>query len=112
MYIDHAFSSTVGIAASGTTMSGQLLDRNGKAVDPCNAYKQRGVICPPAVKIGVANTPDIVPLAALLEAAGISSLDNMGQGVNGPGIAGKYLRYSGLVLYVQVRSVASNTPIP
>ena len=82
-------------------MAGKLLDRSGNPVDPCNAYIRRGLACPSFVAIGVANAKDIVPLAALLEAAGILSLDAMGD-ASGPGVAGQTLRYSGIILFVQI----------
>lgn len=112
VYIDHSFSSTVGIAASGNSLSGALLDQDGNRVNPCNVYIRRGLACPDIINIGVPNKNDIVPLAALLDAAGILSLDAMGKGASGPGIANNLLRYSGLILYVQITYFNFYSPTP
>lgn len=94
----------MGKGKSGRFMPGSLVDGKGNPINPCNAYIQRGLPCPSVVSVGVSGAPDIVPVAALLEAAGVPSLDQAGSvdGQSGPGNAGQSLRYSGLILFVQI----------
>lgn len=81
VFIDHAFSSTVGLGQSGRNMQGTLLGpvdpRTGQypTIDPCAAYVRRGLQCPSYVKLGVGGAQDIVAVDTLLEAAGVTSID-------------------------------------
>ncbi len=53
------------------TLLGQPDDKNVRpAIDPCSVYVDRGLKCPPYIAIGELGKVDIVPLAALLKAAG------------------------------------------
>jgi hypothetical protein len=70
------------IAYNSVNLAGKLLDRNDKPVDPCTPYANSrrfppsGVPCPTSyVAVGVSGKRDIVPIAALLQAAGVTSLD-------------------------------------
>lgn len=63
-------------------LNGKMLDQSGKPIDPCAPYANtrrfppNGVPCPTSVvAVGVSGRRDIVTIATLLQAAGISSLD-------------------------------------
>ena len=69
-------------------------------MDPCDAYRRRNLKCPNFIQIGEAGENDIFPIASLLEAAGVDSLDvpagNLGE------IQNETFRYSGLVILVEL----------
>jgi hypothetical protein len=58
------------------SMPGRLVNLQGYAVDVCAPYAAAGVPC--AAGLGRVGLPDALPLASLLEAAGVASLDAPG----------------------------------
>jgi len=106
LLIDHSFSSaSLGITRSGTQMPGKIVDRKGNQLDPCDDYAlmgrgwacDRNVVQVGHVSQGNVSGYDIVPLATLLRAAGISSLDQQA------GSLPESYRYAGLVLVVTLQ---------
>lgn len=95
--INHGFTSSVGIAKSSQDISGQLLDRSGRAMDLCASYHKHALPCPPEVSTSlVSGSPtDFLPVQALLNAAGIESFDVRGGGDCG-GLYDSTPRSSGL----------------
>eukprot|EP01138_Halocafeteria_seosinensis_P016338 gb/GECG01016669.1/.p1 GENE.gb/GECG01016669.1/~~gb/GECG01016669.1/.p1 ORF type:complete len:519 (+),score=48.62 gb/GECG01016669.1/:1-1557(+) len=87
-------------SASAWQLDGRMLDVNDNEVDPCKPYQQIGKNCPDFIKVGVPNTYDIFPLATLLEAAGVSSLDSAGGDLGK--IQTETHRYAGIVLLLEV----------
>lgn len=73
---------------------------HGNEVDPCKPYERIGKKCPEYIRVGVPNTYDIVPVATLLEAAGIDSLDSAGGDLGK--IQTETHRYAGIVLLLEV----------
>lgn len=101
LLIEHSFSALLGTASrSSIQMAGYMVDPNGNRIDPCSAYTQRGMACPPNITIGVEGKQDIFALQSLLDAVGIASLDEVGGGRGGLG--DETLRYSGLVLLLSI----------
>jgi len=87
-------------------MEGSLLDKKGHIMDPCDDYLGFAMGCPTNetsgfdVALGRAGLPDIVPLATLLRAAGVTSLD-LNAGLNGRD-AEETLREAGIVLNLEI----------
>ena len=97
LLIDHSFAApSLGLSRTAAQMGGAI---EGGA-DPCAAYAPYAAGCPPFVAVGVAGARDIVPIKALLNAAGIASLDQVAG--TDPALANETLRYSGLVLLVNI----------
>lgn len=111
LYIQHSIAvPLLGATWSKDAMvSGSLIDVNGNPVDPCNFYHRRNpaAACPLNVdspvanathyiSVGVRNVPDIIAVGTLLEAAGVSSLDETGLP------ATDTHRYGGITLIVQM----------
>lgn len=59
------------------SMKGRLLDAAGDPVNPCAAFSNPATCSKIPTTIGVENANDIVPVDVLLQAAGISSLDDI-----------------------------------
>eukprot|EP01138_Halocafeteria_seosinensis_P010220 gb/GECG01010437.1/.p1 GENE.gb/GECG01010437.1/~~gb/GECG01010437.1/.p1 ORF type:complete len:501 (+),score=52.72 gb/GECG01010437.1/:1-1503(+) len=58
-------------------IDGKLLDKSGKQVDACSGYDSANRECPTSVKQSFSDgKPDEFPLRTLLNAAGISDMDN------------------------------------
>ena len=111
LYIQHSIAvPLLGASFSKDSMvSGSIIDVNGNAVDPCSFYLKRNpaVACPfnldsPVanatnyIRVGARNVPDIIAVGTLLEAAGVSSLDETGLPMSDS------YRYGGLTLIVQM----------
>lgn len=102
--VTHGFTSTVGISRSASGLSGKVLDQRSNAVDLCAPYTSVSLPCPQDVGLSSNTTDgvrDLIPLGALLNAAGISYLDALGGGAEG-GIAGRPKRLTGIVLLVTI----------
>ena len=98
LQIDHAFvAPQAGITKTARQMRGQLLDSRGAPMDPCVAYTSIGLPCDPNVAVGQRDRADILPLRALMMAAGLESLDAVGG--EDPSAS---LRQQGLVLLVEL----------
>ena len=81
LFIDHSFTAYMrqgvngGFKFNAQSLAGQMFGPDGKTkVEPCHFT---ATPCDPAdgnapVRVGVLGKPDIVPLGALLEAAGLS----------------------------------------
>jgi len=110
LMIVHSISvPTISYAWSKDDMiSGQLIGVDGAPVKVCNFYQKRNpnATCPynfdrpeanrtNYVSVGVRNVPDIIPIGALLEAAGVKSLDETS-------LLTDTYRYGGLTLVVQL----------
>lgn len=104
LLIDHSFSSTVRIARNSVVMDGDLLDLDGKSVDVCSSYTRIGQPCPANITVGVAGTNDIIPLQALLNAAGVTNLDQVAGTL--PNLRTRTRRSDGVVILLQVRERA------
>ncbi len=96
LFIDHSFTATMrqgvnaGFKFNAQSLSGRLLDAQGAKVDPCQFYFKP---CDSAdasapVRVGAMGKPDIVPLGALLAAAGIKSLDDASDALDPSGNGG------------------------
>jgi hypothetical protein len=110
LMIVHSISvPTISYAWSKDDMTGgQLVGVDGAPVDICNFYRKRNPNAPCPynfdrpeanmthyVSVGVRNVPDIIPVGALLEAAGVKSLDETS-------LLTDTYRYGGLTLVVQL----------
>ena len=107
LLIDHSMSAPLaGITRTVSQMEGSLLDKKGHIMDPCDDYLGFAMGCPTNetsgfdVALGRAGLPDIVPLATLLRAAGVTSLD-LNAGLNGRD-AEETLREAGIVLNLEI----------
>jgi hypothetical protein len=97
LLIEHSFAApALGLSRTAAQMGGAI---EGGA-DPCAAYAPYAAGCPGFVAVGVAGARDIVPIKALLNAAGIASLDQVAG--TDPALANETLRYSGLVLLINI----------
>lgn len=93
--VDHSLTAPeANLARTGAQMGGQLLGRNQAPLDVCAPYAGMAAGCPAVVAVGVPGKPDTIPVASLLAAAGIASLDAPS------GFDGKTYRQSGLSLIV------------
>lgn len=93
-----ASSGSLGVNVAASGMPGKIVDQNGDALNPCDDYAVRGWPCESHVRVGVPGTRrDVMPIATLLRAAGINSLDDVS-----PAIAETH-RYAGLILSVSVQ---------
>ncbi|RYG56570.1 hypothetical protein EON66_02585 [archaeon] len=99
MQIDHAFTASNGVARSAYEMSGELLDSNGEPMDPCIAYTLKQLPCPYYVNVGKQDAKDIVPLRALMLAAGIDNLDTQTSNMTG---LNDTRRYDGVVIIINI----------
>ena len=73
-----------GYKFNAQSLNGNMIDINGRPVDPCLFT---ATPCDPGnapVRVGVAGKPDIVPLGALLAAAGVQSLDDASDALDLP----------------------------
>jgi hypothetical protein len=101
LLIDHMMiASAVGISRASLDMSGSLVGADGRAIDPCDDYRQLGLDCPPAVRVGSPGRADIIPVQTLLRAAGVGSLDQRA-GELGP-LQNETLRFGGLVVVLSI----------
>ena len=84
LFIDHSFTAAMrqgvngGFKFNAQSLSGHLVDAQGSKIEPCQFVSQP---CDPAdpkapVRVGAMGKTDIVPLGALLAAAGVQSLDD------------------------------------
>ena len=97
LLIDHGFSTELGIGAAAANISGSIVDVSGTVLDPCADYSARGFACDTGVKVGrVGLGPDILPMATVLRAAGISSLDDPLPGLE------ESMRSSGVLLLLTI----------
>ena len=80
LFIDHSFTAYMrqgvngGFKFNAQSLSGQMIGTDGSRVEPCHFT---ATPCNPGdpnapVRVGVVGKPDIVPLGALLEAAGLT----------------------------------------
>jgi hypothetical protein len=112
LFIDHSFTAAMrqgvngGFKYNAQSLAGRLVDAKGSRVEPCQFVAQP---CDPAapnapVRVGVMGKPDIVPLGALLAAAGVNSLDDASDALDasGSGDVGEPHRVSGLVVIVTI----------
>jgi hypothetical protein len=110
LLIDHSFTASMrqgvnaGYKFNAQSLNGNMIDINGRPVDPCLFT---ATPCDPGnapVRVGVAGKPDIVPLGALLAAAGVQSLDDASDALDlsGDGVVGEPHRESGLVVIVTI----------
>lgn len=108
LLFDHNVASpNLGIAGTVDTMSGVLLGVDGEIIDPCDDYTSANLPCPTAGKdhsqftasFGTQGLRDIVPVASLLRAANLSSIDS----IFDPKTKGlETMRATGLVLVVTI----------
>lgn len=97
LLIDHGFQTELGIGAAAANISGSIVDIGGAALEPCDDYSARGYACDAGVKVGrVGAGPDILPMATLLRAAGIRSLDDPLAGFD------ESMRSSGVLLLLTI----------
>lgn len=93
-----ASSGSLGVNVAASGMPGKIVDQDGNSLNPCDDYAVRGWPCESHVRVGVPGTRrDVMPIATLLRAAGINSLDDVS-----PAIAETH-RYAGLILSVSVQ---------
>lgn len=99
--VDHSFvAPQAGLKRAGKEMSGSLLDSSGNEINPCIAYTSLGLVCPSIVKIGKKDF-DILPLRALMLAAGVETLDQLsGSDAKDPQTSS--MRQQGLVLILDI----------
>ena len=103
LLIDHSMAvPSLGISRTASQMAGNIQGYSGQDdyADPCAPYVAYRAGCPSFVAVGVSGLRDIVPLKSLLNAAGISSLDQVAG--TDPTLSNETLRYSGLVLLVEI----------
>ena len=101
--IDHSFVAPQAnnLRKSGKEMTGQLLDNAGARMDPCMAYLGLGLECPAFVaSFGKGGEIDILPMRALMLAAGVESLDELSGSDKGPQTSS--MRQQGLVLILDI----------
>ena len=101
--IDHSFVAPQAnnLRKSGKEMTGQLLDNAGARLNPCAAYSGLGLECPDFVStFGRGGEIDILPLRALMLAAGVESLDELSGSDKGPQTSS--MRQQGLVLILDI----------
>ena len=99
LLIDHAMDvPAFGLSVTGSSLNGKLIGQDGETIDPCAGYLQADPpqVCPPVVSLGVPGQRDIVPLQALLDAAGVPNLDEP------LGTTGNSMRYAGMVMQVTI----------
>ena len=83
-------------------MEGNLVDLEGKVIDPCIGYTSLGLQCPTdVVGIGKINRLDIIPLRSLMLAAGVQSLDVL-SGTDSSGPQTSSTRMQGMVLILDI----------
>jgi len=101
LLIDHSFAAgEIGLSRTASQMAGGIEGTANDDADPCAPYAPYAAGCPSFVAVGVSGKRDIVPIKALLNAAGIQSLDQVAG--SDPSLANETLRYSGLVLLVNI----------
>jgi hypothetical protein len=110
---DHSMVAPLAnVARTVRQMSGSLRDARGRVLDPCEAYASAGLACPrartapdggvqPGVNVGAPGVPDVVPVRALMLAAGIASLDQVA-GSDNAAVQSSAYRQQGLVLIVDI----------
>lgn len=69
-------------------------------MDPCKPYNKVHRICPPFVNLGASGQRDIIPIATLLEAAGVNSLDEVAGTTED--LATETKRFAGVILLVRI----------
>ena len=111
LFIDHSFTASMrqgvngGFKFNAQSLTGQMVDTSGAKVEPCQFT---ATPCNPSdasaqVRVGVQGKPDIVPLGALLAAAGVKSLDDASDAIDATGqLVGEPHRESGLVVIVTI----------
>ena len=104
LLLDHALVNGRSSFTSRHMSSGQLVDDAGKRLDPCDDYPDG--LCPPYVHVGVAGRYDIVPLASLLRAAGVTTLEQPSDAAADPHAS---LRHAGCVLMVHISYTNTRT---
>ena len=108
LFIDHSFTASMrkgvnnGFKFNAQSLSGRLVDSQGSKIEPCQYTSHP---CDPAdpkapVRVGAMGKPDIVPLGALLAAAGVNSLDDASDALDpsGDGDVGEPHRFRSLLL--------------
>lgn len=107
LYIDHTMSVVeFNLNRTASQMSGTLVDLEGNKLDPCAPYARKGWVCPPqrpnapGVAVGDVATLDIVPLATILEAAGIMDMDQVAGTT--PDLVNQTMRNAGIILVMSL----------
>lgn len=105
--LHHAtFSPVLGAGQTAMEMEGSLLDSDGEPVDPCRMYAAAGHSCPDneyyRVVVGEVGVPDIMPIQALLDAAGVD-MDAISDFSENDGT--ETVRYAGLVLVLNIEYI-------
>jgi len=102
--ISHSFTTTAGISGGSQQIQGALLDLNGNRLSPCAVYDPlffpQG--CPPQVAATFQgpNTEDVLPVRALLIAAGLPCLDVPAGDI--PSLSNVSARTSGITLQLEI----------
>jgi ATP P2X receptor len=99
LLLDHTFSSaSLDVAVGAMSMPGKMIGQDGETINPCDDYTAMGWQCEPHVKIGLVNQgADVFPLATLLRAAGIASLEDISTAIQ------ETHRFAGLILVLSVQ---------
>lgn len=100
LLIDHSMSSSNGLTRNAVAMAGRLVGKDGKNLDPCDAYAGTPGGCPSFIAAGAVGKPDIVSVRTLLRAAGIDSLDTEAGTV--ASLRGNTSRVEGKVLLLSI----------
>eukprot|EP01138_Halocafeteria_seosinensis_P004396 gb/GECG01004497.1/.p1 GENE.gb/GECG01004497.1/~~gb/GECG01004497.1/.p1 ORF type:complete len:486 (+),score=39.44 gb/GECG01004497.1/:1-1458(+) len=101
LFIDHSMSvPSLDVSKSAIQLGGRLLGTDGKRLDPCKPYTEANRPCPSFINLGQSGAKDIVPIAALLEAGGVNSLDDVAGTTED--LVGETKRFAGLILLVQI----------
>lgn len=105
LFIDHTMNApSLDVSRSAVDMDGVLASgagRSGRSVDPCAAYEGWGFTCPPFISVGDPGKTDILPLAALLQAAG-TNLSDFVSSDSSSSLYNETKRYAGVVLLVSI----------
>jgi hypothetical protein len=115
LFIDHSMlAPQASIARTVREMGGEMRDAKGNRFDPCSVYAADGLACPqteplrdgsggsrPGVVVGVAGLPDVIPLKAIMEAAGVATLDAVAGSDNAAAQTSSF-RQQGLLLILDI----------
>jgi hypothetical protein len=113
--VDHSMiAPQASIERTVRQMSGEMRDKNGRPFDPCSVYRADGLDCPasrpnalggftPGVNVGVLGFPDVIPIKALMVAAGVPTLDAIAGSENADAANQRAsLRQQGMLLILDI----------
>lgn len=99
LLIDHTMNvPSLNISRAATEMTGNLLNSDGTAIDPCQSYKDQGWDCPVYINVHRQGHHDIISIKTLMQAAGLDTLDT----ALGKDRPGESIRFGGTILLVQI----------